>query len=354
MLLYVLVALILFSLLIFLHELGHFIAAKACNVRVNEFSVFMGPTILSKTIGETTYSLRAIPIGGYCAMEGEEQESTDARAYSAAAVWKRFLILIAGALFNYLFAILLLFSLFITTPKTPMPVIESVEPSSTVAGADGLRAGDTILRIDGKAILRYSDVSAVLGQTDASHDLIVRRDGKKLTIRNILFQLQEFPNSDGSKSLRYGINFSLMPMTVSTALSEAWFTAFDFVKMIWIGLGDLIRGAVGLDQLSGAVGIVKAMAETGQSAPTVSAAMRSLLLFSAFLAANLAVTNLLPIPALDGGKAFTLLVSRLLEKLLRRKIDPRYEQTIHAVGMILLLLLIALITFKDILSIFRR
>ena len=353
MLLYVVVAILVFGVLIFLHELGHFIAAKASGVRVNEFSICMGPALWQKTVGETTYSLRLIPIGGYCAMEGEDDESDDPRSFTVAPVWKRLCILVAGAGANFLCGLLILLILFSTVSLAATPTIREFYPESTVSEETGLRIGDTFYRIDGRRVYRYEDIGMLLDRTNGQHSLEVLRDGSRVDLGTVPLERRVY-TVNGAEQTMYGFWFKIVPMTPQLVLKQTWFTAVDFARTVWMSLGDLIRGAVGFDQISGTVGIVRVMAQTGQKAATTTAAAQSIAFFAAFLAINLAVMNLLPVPALDGGKVFTLLITAALEAVLHRKIDPKYEQYIHAAGMLLLLVLIALITLKDILAIFGR
>jgi len=149
-----------------------------------------------------------------------------------------------------------------------------------------------------------------------------------------------------------GLSFTAKKNSVGATLKNAWYTALDFARMVWMGLGDLITGLVGVDDMSGPVGIVSVMAQTGEASATVTDAIMNIAYFGAFLAINLAVMNMLPIPALDGGRAFFLLLTFAIEKITRRKLDPKYEGYIHAAGMILLLGFIAFITFKDIFKLF--
>ena len=353
MLLYVIVAVLVFGVLIFLHELGHFLAAKASDVRVNEFSVCMGPALWQKTLGETTYSLRLIPIGGYCAMEGEDDGSDDPRSFSAAPVWKRLAILVAGAGANFLCGLLILLVLFSTAKLVATPTIREFYAESTVAEETGLQIGDTLYRIDGRRVYRYEDVSLLLDRSTGRHTLEVLRDGRRISLGEVTLERRTYTVS-GEEQYKYGLQFKIVPMTPLLAVRQTWFTALDFVRMIWMSLGDLIHGLVGFDQISGTVGIVRAMAQTGESAASAEIAARSIAFFASFLAINLAVMNLLPVPALDGGKVFTLLITAALEAVFHRKIDPKYERYIHAAGMLLLLILIAVITLKDILAIFGR
>ena len=181
----VLFAILLFSLLIFVHELGHFAAAKLSGVQVNEFSMFMGPLLWSKQIGETTYSLRLIPIGGFCAMEGEDGGSDNPRSFDKAAWWKRLIILVAGAAMNFLVGVLIMVAIYLPVQQIIEPVIDSFESYSTINGADGLQVGDRIVELDGEKIYVQSDFSMLLRLKPGEvHDLVVERDGKKVALPN--------------------------------------------------------------------------------------------------------------------------------------------------------------------------
>lgn len=353
MFVYILVAILVFGILIFVHELGHFIAAKASGVQVNEFAICMGPAIFQKTVGETTYSLRCIPIGGYCAMEGEDENTGNPRAFTAAKVWKRFLILIAGSFMNFLAGLLILIIIYSTASGFSTPVISGFFEDSAIAQETGLQEGDVLYRIDGRRVYIYSDISMLMARnTTGVFDLTVKRDGRVVNLENVPLSPREF-EIDGVKSMKYGLHFSKKENSVSATLENAWYTAIDFSRMVWMGLSDLISGIVGIDDMSGPVGIVTVIAQTGESSETVSDAALNISYFSAFLAVNLAVMNMLPIPALDGGRAFFLLVTWCVEKITKKKIDPKYEGYIHAACMVLLFAFIGFITLKDILKLFR-
>ena len=207
----VLFAILLFSLLIFVHELGHFAAAKLSGVQVNEFSMFMGPLLWSKQIGETTYSLRLIPIGGFCAMEGEDGGSDNPRSFDKAAWWKRLIILVAGAAMNFLVGVLIMVAIYLPVQQIIEPVIDSFESYSTINGADGLQVGDRIVELDGEKIYVQSDFSMILqlnpGET---HDLVVERNGEKVVLPNFRMETQPVTASDGTTRQMYGMNFTNM------------------------------------------------------------------------------------------------------------------------------------------------
>ena len=323
--------------------------AKRMGVQVNEFAICMGPAIFKKQVGETTYSLRCIPIGGYCAMEGEDEDSDNPRAFSRAKAWKRLLILVAGAFMNFLTGFLVLILLYSFAAGFSTPKISGFMEGSTISQETGLQAGDELYRIDGKRVYIYSDISMLLSRnTSGNYHLEVKRDGKITDLGTVTMTPREF-TVDGQTQHTYGLNFSAEKNTVGRTLRTAWYTSVDFARMVWMGLGDLISGLVGVENMSGPVGIVSVMAQTGKASATFLDALMNIAYFGAFLAINLAVMNMLPLPALDGGRAFFLVITAAIEAITHKKLNPKYEGYIHAAGMLLLL---AFITFKDILKLF--
>lgn len=346
--LYILLAILIFGVLIMTHELGHFITAKLFGVRVNEFSVCMGPAIWQKTVGETTYALRCIPIGGYCAMEGEDESSDDPRAFTSAKPWKRAVILVAGSAMNFLTGLLILVIMYSTVAGFTTPQIKDFFPDCPLQSDQGLQVDDVFYRIDGRRVYMYSDINMLLSRsTSGEYDLEVKRDGRIVKLDDFPMEKQAYVE-DGETVYRYGLYFGYEEKTVGTVLKNAWYSAVNFARMVWMSLSDLIKGLVSVDDMSGPVGIVSVIAETGKTSENAGVAALNISYLGAFIAVNLAVMNLLPIPALDGGRIFFLLITAALEKLLGKKIDPKYEGYIHAAGMVLLLLFIAFITFKDI------
>lgn len=350
MILYILAAILLFGFLIFAHELGHFLVAKGCGVRVNEFSICMGPAIWKKQRGETLYALRCIPVGGYCAMEGESEESDDPRAFSAAGFWKKLAILLAGSAANFLVGFLILTILCAGATGFVTPRIDGFYED--VAAQTGLQVGDEILRIDSDRVFLANDIPMLLERGNGVYRITVCREGRRVTLENVPLRLREF-EVDGEKTVKYGLIFTAEEANAASVLKTAWRSTLDDARLVWLGLRDLVSGVIGMDALSGPVGIVSVIAETGQQAGSAADAVRAIVYIGAFLAVNLAVMNLLPIPALDGGRAFLLIVRTVLEKLLRRPIPDRYENYIHQAGMLLLMLFIAWVTLRDVLHLFR-
>lgn len=350
----VLFAIILFSILIFVHELGHFVAAKLSGVQVNEFSMFMGPALWKKQVGETLYAIRLIPIGGYCAMEGEDGGSDNPRSFDKAAWWKRLIILVAGAAMNFIIGVALMVIVHLPVQQVVVPVLSSFTDYCTMDGSDGLQVGDRILEVDGEKIYVQSDVSLILKLNPGDvHDLVVERNGEKVILNDFLMEKHEVIQPDGSIKMMYGINFTNENLDFPGKLQRAWNQSLDTVRLVRLSLQMLLSGQAGLRDVSGPVGIVQQMSTVAEASATKQAALLNMLYFGGFIGINLAVMNLLPIPALDGGRVVGLLVTTLVETVTGKKVDPKYEGYLHGAGMLLLLGLMAVVMFKDILFLFK-
>lgn len=348
-------AILLFSFLIFIHELGHFVAAKLSGVQVNEFAMFMGPAIWKKQKGETLYSIRCIPIGGYCAMEGEDGDSENPRAFGRAVWWKRLIILVAGAAMNFLAGLALLGIFYAPDEQFVLPVVSQVEEGSALAGEYGFQEGDRILELDGERIYIYSDFSLLLDLSNReTHDLVLRRGEEKVVLEDFPMEKREFPNDDGTTSLRYGFSFSLADATFPETVRYVWNSAIDIVRLVRLSLQMLLTGQAGFNDVGGPVMIVQQMSEVADAAPSVYYALLNLTYFGAFIAINLAVMNLLPFPALDGGRVVGLLLTTAVEAVTHKKINPKFEAYLHAGGMIILLLFMAVVMFKDVFVLIRN
>lgn len=344
-------AILLFSFLIFIHEFGHFITAKLSGVQVNEFAVFMGPPIVKWKRGETQYSIRCLPIGGFCAMEGEDEASDNPRAFTNAKWWKRLIILLAGSFMNFVAGVLIMVMVFMPAKQFFVPVIDSIAEYCTI---NELQPGDRILELDGEKIYVHSDFNMILSLNPGDvHDLVIERDGKKVVYNDLLMEKHPVTDKAGKEKMRYGIVFSLVEADFGTKLSYGLNTAIDSVRNVRLSLQMLLTGRAGIGDMTGPVGIVQLMSETAEASNTTKGAALSMLYFGGFIAINLAVMNLLPIPALDGGRALSLLITTGIEAVTKKKIDTKYEAYIHGAGMILLLAFMAIIMFKDIFAIFK-
>lgn len=363
----ILAALFIFGIIIMIHEFGHFLVAKWMKVRVNEFAIGMGPKLISWGKGETTYSLRLLPIGGFCAMEGEDDgaltptamggnagRETDAGSGSGSLldkpVWRRILIVVAGAFMNLVLGFCVLLCAFaFCVPKMSDGVAYfnsttiAELPETAKSYQTGLRPGDTILKVDGKSIATDMDLSMILqSDEDGVFDMTVRRDGERVALSGVTFELKNDEES-GMRYLQYDFKVLGIPRTFLSTVKQAAKMEYSMTVMVWRSLGDLISGRYGLNDLSGPVGTVDYIGDAVSAAVT-QAGWRSLLMMVALITINVGVFNLLPLPALDGGRLLFLII----EGVTRKRIPPKYEGILHFVGLILLFLLMIVVTFSDI------
>ena len=345
----VLFAILIFSVLIFVHELGHFVTAKLSGVQVNEFSLFMGPAIWKRQIGETLYAVRTIPIGGYCAMEGEDEDTDNPRSFQKATWWKRLIILVAGSSMNLVTGIVIYALLFLPAEQIVVPEIREFTDCCTFNTEDGLQLGDLILEIDGEKIYANSDISTMIALNRTGiHDLVIQRGDSILTFTDYAMAHTHL-DENGEEYRHYGFGFGVAKdATFLDKLAYIRDITIDDIRMVRLSLGMLLSGQAGLKDMAGPVGIVSQMSDIAEQSGSAWNAFLNLLSVGAFLAINLAVMNLLPIPALDGGRAVCLLLTAAAEALTKKKIDPKYEGYLHTVGFILLIGLMAIVMFKDI------
>lgn len=354
--LYIIIAILMFGLLIAVHEFGHFVTAKLCGVRVNEFAIGMGPALWKRQKGETLYSLRAFPVGGFCAMEGEDEDTGDSRAFTVQPAWKKLVILAAGAFMNLVIGVI-----FLVIVILPSEGFFTNEVSALLDGFPNqpgqvLQAGDRITKVDGHRVLLYSDISLFVSRSGSTVDLVIERSGETIALPG--YPVTAVQQADGSTRPMLGIIMGgVERATPGVKLKYVCLQAADDVRLVWYSLTELLRGAVGLRDLSGPVGIITMVGEVGeqgaeaakeQELPAWYGALMNILEFSSFIAINLAVMNLLPIPALDGGRIFFLIVNSIVYLVARRKISPRYEGYVHAAGMVLLLGLTVVVALSDV------
>lgn len=335
-------AIVIFAVMIFVHELGHFIAAKTLGVKVNEFALGMGPKIISKQKGETLYSLRLFPIGGFCSMEGEDEETEDERAFNRKKPWKRLVILVAGAAMNILLGFVLLIGIGGVSEGYVEPVVREVMEDSGAMKA-GLTAGDKILRANGRGINIYEDLSWEVTnntQENAVLNLVVERDGARKNI--------SITPKDTEGRLTYGMSFEIGKNTVFKTVRNAFYRTLFYGRVVIDSFISLIRGTVPLSQVSGPIGIVNEIGNAVETAQkTGLEGILSLLSLAVLLTINLGVFNLLPVPALDGGRILFVIV----EMIRRKPIPVEKEAIVHFVGIVILLGLSVIIAFKDIFTI---
>lgn len=349
--LYILVAILVFGILIAVHEFGHFITAKLCGVKVNEFSIGMGPELWSRQKGETQYSLRLIPVGGYCAMEGEDEDTGDARSLSRQGFWKKLLILSAGSLMNFLTGLVIVLALFAGAACFFTDAITGLAPEVTQTGESGLMVGDEIYKVNGYRTYLRGDASTFLQYSDDSAKIEVVRNGQHIVFENV--PRKTYTSLDGSSYQGFGLYVGVkeVPATFATKLQYSWYQTIGFVQMVRFSLMQMITGQARMDDLSGPVGIVNTITEVGEEAEKsggVAAALESIFYFAALLAVNLAVMNLLPLPALDGGRIFFLLIDEISLLLFKRKVPERYQTAVNTAGFVLLMGFMLLVTFHDV------
>ncbi len=342
---------LVFGTVIFVHELGHFLVAKKSGIKVNEFAMGMGPVLFRFQKGETQYALRLFPIGGFVSMEGEDEDSDEPRSFTRAPVYKRMLVIIAGAFMNMVLGFLVLVLLVASGGAMASRTVAEVSDPAT-----GLQVGDTILKINGRSCFTMSDILYEFARTqNGTFDLQVRRDGKKVELREVQFPVAEavdegtgetvVDETTGKPYTYLDISFKVLPLAKNpwTVVQQAFFTTLSYTRLIYLTFFDLILGRVPINNLSGPVGIVE---QIGKAAII---GWRNVLQLLALISVNLGVMNMLPLPALDGGKALLLAV----EGIRRKPLNRRFEIAVNTAGFVLLMGLMVLVTFNDILRLVR-
>ena len=378
------VTIVMFLVMVSFHEFGHFITAKLMNFKILEYSIGFGPAIWHSKKSEIQYSLRAIPFGGYCKFEGEDEKSEDKRAFSNQPVWKRMIVEAAGGLFNVILGFVLF--LFIVPALSPIStnVIDEVVENSYIEEA-GILPGDEVVEINGKHVSFYNDISLYTQDFRAGEEceLVVKRDGEKLSFtfrpsesvteytytdegievtssmngvseETVLYRYGEGAERDDSKigttetvtRLIIGFRPQQEDINALNIWGEAWNETKFVVKLVYNSLWQMVTGRVGMDQMSGPVGIVS---EVNNAVNSGSESWLYVLNLTALLTINLGVFNLLPIPALDGGR----LLFMIIELIRRKPIPPEKEGIVHAIGFLLLIALIIAVSFNDIMRLIR-
>lgn len=437
----IIIGVLLFMLIIFFHEGGHFIAAKKSGVQVNEFSLGMGPKIISFKKGETQYSLRLLPIGGYCAMEGEDEESDNPRAFNNAKVWKRMIIIIAGAVMNIILGFIMMFTIVVQAPEYSSTTVQGFSEVSFSANS-GLEKGDTFKKINNYSITTAQDMSfaiatikcktvdgsklsiykedcslylcelygdlyndkefskkteqlnkvyallkegvskinAAKSKPEAKEiyveyydkmeiaagvsdykipeikerktrqrfvtDAEVLRDGKLVEIKDLEFYT--YLADKDAKEPSVSIDFYVEPIkkTFGTVMEQTGAQTISTIRMVWSSIIGLIQGQFSFKDISGPVGAASAITQVASEGlkSSFGDAVNNILYVMMIITVNLGIFNMLPFPALDGGRFLFLLIEAIFHKPIPRKV----EKIVNAVGLIILLTFMAIITFKDI------
>ena len=341
-----------FGFLVAIHEFGHFIAAKLMGVRVNEFAIGMGPLLFSREKGETLYSLRAFPIGGFCAMEGENEASDDPRSFHNKPGWKKLIILVAGAFMNFVAGVVLILIILMLVGSPAMPVFTGTMEGAEAVLETGLRPGDEFYSIDGHRTYFQSDVTLFLGRAGEDVEIVVLRDGEKVDLGVLHLPYRQLIDETGAQVTKRGIYIgAFQEDTPFTLLKNTWYQAIDYVRIVWLGLKDLISGSMGLGEMSGVIGITAVAGEVGQAGAEAAGLFGAVIRisdFAALIAINLEVMNLLPIPALDGGQILFVLVGGAYHLLTRKRIDQKYLSYINMIGFVCLIGLMILVAINDV------
>ena len=344
----VILTILVFGVFIMLHESGHFLFAKLFHVKVEEFSFGMGPKLWSRIKRGTQYTIRAFPIGGYVAMEGEDDAGSGTvvreKIVSAAEggplyekpAWQRFIIMAAGAVMNVILGFIILIVVTAMSGLIGTTTVAVFDEDSV--SANYLQAGDEIIKVNGYNTRFYGDATfQMLRDQDGTIDFTLIRDGEVMEV-TVPFRTEEL--SDGITGMHMDFKFLGEPVNFSNTITYAWHWTFSLVKQVWYSVIDVFTGRYGLQAISGPVGTATIISQAS------SQGLRSFLLLVAYITINVGVFNLLPLPALDGGRILFVLI----EMILRRPVPLRFEAWVHRIGIILLLGLIAIVTFSDIIK----
>lgn len=343
----IIIAILIFGIIVTVHEFGHFICAKLSGIRVLEFSVGMGPKLIQKQKGETKYSLRALPIGGYCAMEGEDAETADEKGFRNAKLWKRMIVLAAGAFMNFVLGFVLLIGMVSMWSDVPTTVIKGFSGEKNSDGTvtyyaksyeSGLRHNDKFVEMDGIRIFSDFDLNYILATTNKDkHDVTVIRDGEKAEISDVVFH-----DDKGGGMVDFGlVSKKKNPVTV-LGCSKDYFLSMS--HLVGLSLKQLFSGEVRKEEVSGPVGVVDAISDAAEESESVKDAIFNLLYMSSLITINVGIFNLLPIPGLDGGR----LLFCLIELIRRKPVKPEHEGYVHLAGMVLLFGIMIFATYNDI------
>ncbi len=341
------IAILIFSVIILFHELGHFLFAKRAGIRVNEFCMGLGPTLFGVQKGETFYSIKLLPFGGACMMEGEDADSSDDASFGKKSVWARISVVAAGPVFNFILAYVMAFVL-ISFMGVDTPLITSVTNGSPAQEA-GIKEGDVIVKMNRKPIHFFREVSM--------YGMFYEGDPVKITYeRDGQRHAAELTPAYDEKTGRYVLGLgsqSTLARKKGNVLSNLKYGVYEIKYWIWTTLQSLKMlgtGKVSPNEMSGPVGIVKTIGDTYEASRSDGYfyVFLNMLNFSILLSANLGVMNLLPLPALDGGR----LVFLFLEAVRRKRVPPEKEGYVHMIGIVVLMALMVFVMFNDIRRVF--
>lgn len=333
----IIIAVLFFQLIIVIHEGGHFVAARLMKIKVNEFSIGMGPKLIQFTKGETKYTLRLVLFGGYCAMEGEDSDSDDENAFSNKRVIQRIFVVVAGAFMNLVLGLVIISIMVSTQSLIGTTTVAKFEDNSL--SSQTLEVGDKIKSIDGMRVYTSTDVTTGLSRSvDNTVEFVVERNGEAKTI-DVEFEMSEY---EGHQYINMDFFVLGVEKTFSSVIKESLAQFVSYCRMIFLSLHDLIVGRYGVSDISGPVGTVSIVSTA------VKTSLPTVLRIMALLTVNVGLFNLFPFPALDGWRLFVL----AFEGIFKKKLPSKFEWLINSIGLALLIGLMCVVTFSDITKLF--
>lgn len=304
----------------------------------------MGPTIFKIQKPETKYSLRLFPIGGFVSMEGEDEESSDERAFCKKPVYKRIAVVVAGAFMNLLLGFIILVIVVSCQSQIGSMEISSFREGATSNAANGLQVGDVIKKVDGLTIYDSTDLQYSFAQdSDMVFDVTVKRNGERVTLNDVKFSYVTFTASDGVTYKAIDFVRKEISKNPITVVKQAFGRSVSYARLVWISLCDLVKGKADVKDVSGPIGVATAVNQAQ------SVGVMSVLVLSALITINIGIFNLLPLPALDGGR----LVFLLIEAIIRKRVPQKYEAIVHAIGLACFMVLTVIIAFNDVFRIIK-
>ena len=342
----IIIGVLLFELIVFVHEFGHFITAKKCGVKVNEFALGRGPKLVKFQKGETLYSLRMFPIGGFCSMEGEDAESTDTRSFNKRPVWQRMLIVVAGAIMNLLLGFVLM--IITLSPDKYFASNQIVYFMDNAPSSQTLELNDEIQAINGYHISTAMDMNFALA-TAKSNEMTfdVKRNGEYLHFDSVKFGTVE---KNGKEIIQLDFKVAPIENNFLVLIGQSFLSTVSTVRTVCARLLGLVTGQFGFNEVAGPIGMTSAISQAASEGLKTGFidALMNLIYIMTIITVNLGVVNLLPLPALDGGRFIFLLV----EAIRRKPVKPEHEGIVHAIGMIALLIFMVVISINDIIKLF--
>lgn len=345
----ILIAILIFGFLIFIHELGHYTTARIFGVKIEEFAIGMGPKLASFTSDKTniTYSWRLLPFGGFVSMAGEDEESTDENALNKKPAWQRFIIMIAGSFMNLLLGVIVIAAMVLSSGNLYGTQVDGFPEGTEISeteGVGGMFDGDVIVKIGRHKVHTLYDLSyTIMHDAAKPTDVTVIRNGEKVVLEDFLFPTTE------SEGHTFGARFFYVgevTFSFGNVVKQIFYRSLTTVRMIWDSLIDLIVGEYGVKDMSGPVGVTKIISEAAKSSKEDGG--QTLMYLVSLIAVNLGVFNLIPFPALDGFRAFLLLI----EAVTGLHVSPKTEAYINFAGLALLMLLMVAVSFFDVSKLF--